>query len=76
MELLKNRQESAFKKVKTVAVVVYSVSEIIEFKEDPRVKKDEEFSLFKLATSIVKGVTNGVGSEAATISYDQFVKTL
>ena len=56
--------------------MVYSVPEIIEFKEDPRGKKDEEFSLLKLTTSILKGATNGVGSEAATISYDQFVKTL
>ncbi|MGK0367395.1 MAG: hypothetical protein ACI9QD_000529 [Thermoproteota archaeon] len=67
---------AAIKRIKKVAVIVYSVPEKIEFRENPRGEKSKGFSLADLAKALLKDATAGVGSQAATIAMNQFVKTL
>lgn len=71
----KKIDRNALKKVKKVAVIVYTVPSKIEFKEDPRGKKDSGFSLNDVVKAIAKDATAGEGSRAADLALKEFIHT-
>lgn len=63
--------KNELKKVKKVAVVLYSVPQTIDFRSDP--KKEDDMSLMK---AVAKAFTVGDGVKAAGISQKSFIHTI
>lgn len=62
-------------KVKTVAVVIYSVPSEIVYREDPK-EKDAGFSLDAVVKKAMKELAKGKGEEAASVSLGSFIETI
>ncbi|MBI4081487.1 MAG: hypothetical protein HY423_02645 [Candidatus Lambdaproteobacteria bacterium] len=62
--------KAEYQKVKTVAVVIYTVPESIEYKDDPREKKKS------LLQQVIQAVAKGDGVKAATVSQASFSEAL
>ncbi|MBU3917379.1 hypothetical protein KKA14_17745 [bacterium] len=61
--------------ISKVAVVVYTVPDKIEYKEDPKEEKGG-LSLQAVAKAVAKDLATGKGEEAATISLEAFINTI
>jgi hypothetical protein len=70
----KKIDRKGIKQLKKVAVIVYTVPEQIEFKDDPRGKKGG-FSLGDIVKAIAKDATAGSGAHASDVSLKAFIKT-
>ncbi len=64
----------ALKKIKKVAVVVYTVPSSIRYKVNPRSKKID--NLKALSTVVAKKMAEGNGAKAAILSHDSFIRSL
>lgn len=62
-------------KVQTVAVMMYSVPEHIEYKDDPK-EKSGGMSVAAVVKAAAKEVSKGDGGQAATTSLKSFIETI
>ncbi len=61
--------------ISKVAVVVYTVPDKIEYKEDPK-ESEGGLSLKSIAKAVAKDLATGKGEEAATVSLEAFINTI